>query len=103
MHQKSFNEKVWDVLRMVPSGKVSTYKAIAIALGKPDSARAVGNACNKNPFSPEVPCHRVVKSNGELGGFAKGTKKKARLLEKEGIKIKNSKILNFDKVIFKFK
>jgi O-6-methylguanine DNA methyltransferase len=96
-----FNEKVWFLLKKIPRGKVSTYKEIAKALGNPNSSRAVGNACNKNPFSPEVPCHRIVKSDGRLGGFAKGTKQKARLLEKEGIKIKNNRIMDFEKILFK--
>jgi methylated-DNA-[protein]-cysteine S-methyltransferase len=83
-------------LKKIPRGKVITYREIAIALGNPNASRAVGNACNKNPFAPKVPCHRVVKSNGFLGGYAEGLKNKIFLLEKEGVKIKNNKIVNFN-------
>lgn len=99
--KKDFYERVWRLLKKIPRGKVSTYKEIAIALGNPLAARAVGNACNKNPFAPKVPCHRVVKSNGELGGFANGVSKKKFLLLREGIKVKNNKALDFDKVCLK--
>jgi methylated-DNA-[protein]-cysteine S-methyltransferase len=97
-----FNEKVWNAIKKIPKGKISTYKEIAKAIGKPKAVRAVGNACNKNPFSPRIPCHRIVKSNGEVGGFALGTKKKKELLKKEGIEIKKGKIIGFKKKLFKF-
>lgn len=99
----SFDEKVWVVLRKIPRGKVATYKQIAIMACSPKAFRAVGNACNKNPYSPQVPCHRVVCSSGKLGGYAHGTAKKARLLRSEGIKIKNNKIDNFEQVLMKEK
>lgn len=89
--EKSFNERCYEILKRVPKGKITTYKEIAKAL-KSKGYRAVGNAMNKNPYAPEVPCHRVVKSSGEIGGFAHGTKKKIEMLEKEGIEIKNNKI-----------
>ncbi len=97
----SFNETVWQFCKKVPKGKVTTYKEIAAAM-KTKAYRAVGNALNKNPYSPVVPCHRVVGCNGDLVGFAHGLKAKARLLRKEGIKIKNNRILNFKKVLYKF-
>lgn len=100
--RKSFNEKVWNALKKIPKGKVSSYKLIAEAIGKPKAFRAIGNACNKNPFSPEVPCHRAVKSSGKSGGFAFGTKQKIFLLKKEGIKVKNGKITDFKEKLFKF-
>ena len=91
----SFKERVYKILTKVPKGKVTTYKEIAKILGK-KSYRAVGNALNKNPcpgiLKNQVPCHRVIRSNGEVGGFASGTKNKIKLLEKEGIKIENKKI-----------
>jgi len=77
--------------KQIPRGKVSTYKAIAHALGT-NAYRAVGNAMHNNPFAPSVPCHRVVKSNGNVGGFANGTKKKIELLRSEGVDIKDGKI-----------
>ncbi len=96
----SFNEKCYAVLRKVPKGKVTTYGEIAKRLDC-NAYRAVGNAMNKNPYSPKVPCHRVVKSNGEVGGFASGTKKKIEMLKKEGIEIKNNKI-DLKKYLYKF-
>jgi len=99
---KSFNEKVWIALKKIPKGKVSTYKEIAKAIGKPKAFRAVGNTCNKNPFAPRVPCHRVIKSDGCLGGFALGKKKKKNLLKKERIEIKKGKIVEFEKKLFRF-
>ena len=87
----NFNEKVWTLCSKIPKGKVTTYKIIASKLGT-KAYRAVGNALKANPYAPEVPCHRVIKSNGEVGGFARGTKNKIRLLKKEGVKIKDNKI-----------
>lgn len=87
----NFQKRVYKILKKVPKGKVTTYGAIAKKLGK-KSYRAVGTALNKNPYAPHVPCHRVVKSNGEVGGFAHGTKKKMEMLRKEGIVIENNKI-----------
>lgn len=99
--QKSFNQKVWNACKRIPKGKVSTYGEIAKAIKNKDSSRAVGNALNKNPFAPIVPCHRVVQSNGSIGGFASGAGKKIKLLKKEGIEIKNNKI-DLNKYLFKF-
>ena len=97
---KSFNEHCYSVLRRVPRGKVTTYKALARVL-RSKAYRAVGTAMNKNPHSPRVPCHRVVKSNGEVGQFASGTKNKIQLLKKEGIEIKKGKI-DLKKYLYKF-
>lgn len=98
-----FQMKVYSLCKRVPKGRVSTYGGIARVLGG-DSVmpRAVGNALNKNPFAPKIPCHRVVKSDGSVGGFALGTKKKIDLLRKEGIEIKNKKIVDFKKRLFKY-
>ena len=70
----------------IPKGKVKTYKEVAISINRPKSARAVANACGKNPYAPKVPCHRVIRSDGALGGYsaAGGTKTKKKLLKKEG-------------------
>jgi methylated-DNA-[protein]-cysteine S-methyltransferase len=97
---QSFNEKCYEILRKVPKGKVTTYKEIAKKLNS-KAYRAVGNAMNKNPYAPEVPCHRVIKSDGEVGGFESGTKNKIKMLKRENIEIKNNKI-NLDKYIYKF-
>lgn len=96
-----FNEKVYKLCRRIPKGKVSTYGEIARALNS-KAYRAVGQALNKNPYAPFVACHRIVASNGNLHGFASGLENKRLLLEKEGIKIKNNKVLDFEKVLFKF-
>ena len=126
MKKQTFSEKCYNILRKVPRGKVTTYKEIANALGT-KAYRAVGNAMNKNPYahaiSPEairnrhsgirgnskrtngfflVACHRVVKSNGELGGFASGIKNKIKILKKEGVLVKRGKVQNFENVLYKF-
>ncbi len=103
MPYKSFDEKVWLLLRKIPKGRVATYKQIAIALGKPRAFRAVGNACSRNPFPGKVPCHRVVKSSGYLGGFAFGQAKKAKMLKAEGVSSRGGKIADLEKRLFKGK
>lgn len=87
----SFNERCYAILQKVPKGKVTTYKALAKAM-KTRAYRAVGNAMNKNPYAPKVPCHRVVQTSGLVGGFASGTKKKIQMLKKEGVEIVKGKI-----------
>ena len=79
-----FEQKVFAIVKKIPSGQVLTYQAIAVKLGKKGLARAVGNALNKN-FDSQVPCHRVVRSDGMLGGFGGGLKMKKALLEMEGV------------------
>lgn len=80
-----FEKKVYNAVSGIPKGEVRSYKWVAKAVGSPKAARAVGNALNKNPYAPIVPCHRVVKSDGSIGGFSKGIKLKKRLLRREGI------------------
>ncbi|MCB0332388.1 MAG: MGMT family protein [Bdellovibrionales bacterium] len=94
--EPSFAERCYALLRKVPKGKVTTYQELAHGLGT-KAYRAVGTAMNKNPYAPEVPCHRVVKSDGTIGGFAHGTAKKMKMLRKEGIEIKDGRIVDFDK------
>lgn len=88
---KNFNQKVYELAKKIPKGKVTTYKILAEAIGT-KAYRAVGNALSKNPYAPIVPCHRVVDSKGHLHGFSRGLKKKAELLMKEGVEVKNNKI-----------
>ncbi len=80
-----FQIKVWNEIAKIPKGKTKSYKEIAKAIGRPKSYRAVANACGKNPFPIEIPCHRVIKSNGELGRYSAkgGSKAKRILLSKE--------------------
>ena len=82
-----FQIKVWNELKKIPRGEVRTYKEIAIAIGRPNSARAVANACGKNPRPIKTPCHRVISSNGSIGGYSAkgGVRRKKALLKKEGI------------------
>src|SRR5688572_24046840 len=83
----TFNQRVWALTARIPAGKVVTYGDIAAALGSPRGSRAVGNALNKNPYAPGVPCHRVVGSTGALTGFAGGLPKKEQLLTTEGVPV----------------
>ena len=78
-----FQVNVYAVVKRIPKGEVRTYGWVAKQIGSPRAARAVGNALNKNPFAPIVPCHRVVAKNG-LGGFSRGLKEKIKLLRSEG-------------------
>ena len=94
------NEDVYTILTKIPHGKVSTYADIARALGHPRASRAIGRILANNPNPISVPCHRVVKSNGEIGGFAYGQQKKREILEKEGIKFQNKIVENFQEFRF---
>lgn len=102
-----FANKVYLYVRTIPEGKISTYKQVAIAIGNPNASRAVGTALKNNPFAPEVPCHRVVKTNFEVGGYLGilASNTKVDMLIKEGIKIENGKISSKnghrDKVLFR--
>jgi len=80
-----FQLKVWKYLKTIPKGKVKTYKQVAISINSPKSARAVANACAKNPYAPKIPCHRVIRSDGGLGGYSGGggIKQKLKLLRSE--------------------
>ncbi|MEC7830301.1 MAG: MGMT family protein [Pseudomonadota bacterium] len=80
-----FQIKVWEEIKKIPKGETRSYKEIATLIGKPNSARAVANACGRNPYPITIPCHRVIKSNGDLGGYsaAGGVRKKKLLLKQE--------------------
>ena len=82
-----FQLKVWNFLKKIPRGKVKTYSEVAKSIGKPLAVRAVANAVGKNPLAPQIPCHRVIRSDGSLGGYSGkgGIKTKRLLLKKEGI------------------
>lgn len=79
------SEKLWGLLKQIPAGKVTTYKILAKKLGI--HPRAVGRMLNSNPNPVAVPCHRVVMSDGKIGGYAFGAKKKVEILEREGVKV----------------
>ena len=82
-----FQVMVWKYLKTIPKGQIRTYKQVAKAIKKPLSYRAVANAIAKNPYSPLIPCHRVIKSDGSVGGYSGkgGVKTKVKLLKSEGI------------------
>lgn len=97
----SFQRKVYEIVKRIPRGKVLSYKAVAKLAGSPRAWRAVGNILrhsaelsrsHKNQ-DPKIPCHRVIKSDGKVGGFRYGQKRKASLLKKEGVLIKNDKVV----------
>lgn len=94
-----FQQKVWNYLRTIPKGQVKTYKQVAISIKNPKSVRAVANACAKNPYAPKVPCHRVIRSNGKLGGYSGigGIKKKLELLRSEKVNIKGFLVIKMVK------
>ena len=95
------SQKLYELLSQIPRGKVTTYKALADKL-KTKGYRAVGNIVGKNPNAPKVPCHRVVCSDGNLGGYAFGIKKKIEILASEGIKISDGKVVDFTRKLFLF-
>ncbi len=84
-----FQIEVWKELSKIPKGEVRTYKQIAKSIGKPKSSRAVANACAKNPYPIVIPCHRVIRSDGTVGGYSGegGVKLKKELLKKEGVRL----------------
>lgn len=84
MKQLTFKEAVYDVVAKIPEGKVMTYKEVAEKIGKPGACRAVGTVLSKN-YNPDIPCHRVIRSDGKMGGYNRGGEtKKLGLLKKEG-------------------
>ena len=89
MKGTSFQLEVWTYLKQIPRGSVKTYSQVAKGIGKPLAVRAVANAISKNPYAPRVPCHRVIRSDGSLGGYSGkgGIKTKKLLLKREGIKL----------------
>lgn len=105
MEKISFTEKVYSVCRKIPRGKVATYGELALALNT-KGYRAIGQSLRCNPYAPKVPCHRVVKSDGRIGGFkgkkeGKEIEEKIRLLEKEGVRIVDGKI-DLKRFLFSF-
>lgn len=99
-----FQDKVLRLVKKIPRGKVTTYKEIGKAFHKRGQIyRAVGRALKENIYPVKIPCHRVVCSDGSIGGYSRGIKKKIALLKKEGIEIKNNKIIDFEKKLIKIK
>ncbi len=101
-----FDSKVWKLMERIPQGRVTTYGLIAKKLNT-KAYRAVGNACRKNPYAPRVPCHRVVRSDGTVGGFGgktsgKTVEEKIRMLRREGVETRDGRIVDFKQVLFRF-
>lgn len=100
MKKNSFYERCYAKLCTVPRGKVTTYAELARSLGS-QAFRAVGGAMRTNPDAPRVPCHRVVRSDGTLGGYSGGLAKKISLLKKEGVSVRNGHVVNFEKKLYR--
>jgi methylated-DNA-[protein]-cysteine S-methyltransferase len=102
----NFDERVWKLMERIPRGNVTTYGQIARKLNT-KAYRAVGNACRKNPYALRVPCHRVVRSDGTIGGFGgktsgKTVEEKTLLLREENVEVRNGRVVDFEKVLFRF-
>ncbi len=99
----AFQKAVWEALSKIPRGKVTTYGHIARYLGT-KAVRAVGTAVGKNPYAPEVPCHRVVPSNGKIGNYSGegGVERKIALLKEEGVEVKEGKVVRFEELLFRY-
>ncbi len=97
-----FQKKVWSALRRIPRGRVTTYGDLARAIRSPRAVRAVGTAVGANPDAPQVPCHRVVRSDGSVGQYAHGVRRKIALLRREGVTVTGSRIADFKRRIFRF-
>lgn len=98
----SLEKKIYKKLLEVPKGKITTYGELAKAVGIKNGQRAVGRIMNKNPYPVIIPCHRVIRSDGKVGGYAYGGEIKSNMLTKEGIKIKDGKILDLENRIYRF-
>ena len=98
----NLDKKIYKKLLEVPKGKITTYGELAKAVGLKNGQRAVGKIMNKNPYPVIIPCHRVIKSDGKVGGYAYGEDIKSDMLTREGIVIKNGKILDLENNIYRF-
>jgi methylated-DNA-[protein]-cysteine S-methyltransferase len=96
-----FENAVLDLVKKIPPGKVTTYGEIARALGRPRCWRAVASALSRNPFPVLIPCHRVVRSDGKIGGYVFGKKRKEALLRMEGVEVKRGRV-DLDRLMFRF-
>ena len=99
----SIEEQVYMLVSSIPKGMVSTYKDVAVALGRPDISRLIGRILSRNPDPIIVPCHRVVMSDGSIGGYIYGTGVKEELLRREGVIVKDGVIKDFEYVRFSFR
>lgn len=98
----NLDKRIYKKLLEVPKGKVTTYGELAKSVGLKNGQRVVGKIMNRNPYPVIIPCHRVVKADGHVGGYAYGDSIKSNMLIREGIKIKNGKIFNLENSIYRF-
>ncbi len=96
----NLSEYTYYLVRQIPKGRVSTYGAVAKALGDKKYARAVGTYMHNNPDADTMPCFKIVKSDGSLGGFGLGINDKIRRLKNDGVAVKNGRIIDFNRVFF---
>ncbi len=99
-----FQRRVWEAMRLIPRGRVTTYGEIARYLGSPGAVRAVGTAVGRNPFAPTIPCHRVVRSDGRIGNYSggEGLKTKIALLGEEGVEVSEGRVVAFRAILYRF-
>jgi len=95
-------EKIQKLLLEIPKGQVTTYKIISLEMGKLNSYRCIGSLLRSNPKPNKYPCYKVVKSNGEIGGYSLGVEEKIKRLTQDGIKIRDKKILNFKHILYEY-
>ncbi|HJL67981.1 MAG: cysteine methyltransferase [Thaumarchaeota archaeon] len=98
----NLDEKIYKKLLQVPKGQITTYGELAKAVGLKNGQRVVGKVMNKNPYPVIIPCHRVVMSTGKIGGYVFGKNIKTNMLNDEGIKIQNGKIVDLENKIYRF-
>ena len=98
----NLSERVYAELLKVPEGMVTTYGELARAVGLKNGQRAIGRMMKMNPYPPIIPCHRVVKSDGKIGGYLYGQDVKENMLKKEGVPVQNGKVAEFDSRLYKF-
>jgi len=98
----NLEQKIFKKLLQVPKGQITTYGELSKAVGLKNGQRVVGRIMNKNPYPVIIPCHRVVMSTGKIGGYAYGEPVKTKLLNDEGIEIKNGKIIDLENRIYRF-
>ena len=98
----NLEQKIYKKLSEVPKGKVTTYGELSKAVGLKNGQRYIGNVMNKNPYPVIIPCHRVVMSDGKIGGYYYGADVKTKMLNKEGIQIQNGKIVDWKNKVHRF-
>ena len=98
----NLEQKIYKKLLEVPKGQITTYGELAKAVGLKNGQRTIGKIMNKNPCPVIIPCHRVVMSTGKIGGYAYGENVKTKLLNDEGIQIKNGKIMDLENKVYRF-